>query len=241
MEKSTDDIAINETLGNSGINEREELGVDRNYDIVTPPARENTENDIDYIDELDEYFGLSLDEETEQLKNLNIGDIPLDGKSPDLSSESSIQDNASDDDDDDGLNTERADYLAELEKVASQSDVDAQMSETEHSTDAGDHDTDYADEDDTESREATRDTDTMTPKTGIGYTSRTCTELQVSTWHSSLVTDCDSATRSGTSGEKMTSEAEARWNDRMSSGKKSAVQFYEDDDDDETDDVELSR
>lgn len=236
MEKCNNETPIKETLEKSGTHETEVFEATRTSDIVTPPARANTANDIDFIDELDELFGVSLDSEADQLKNLHIDDIPLDGKSPDLSSESEMQDNASDDED--ALNTDRLDYIMELEKVASQSDV----SDTERDDDEVANKTKDDDEGYNNSRAETRETDTITPKAGLGYTTRTCTELQMSTWHSTLVTDCESASRTGTSGEKMISEAEATWNDtsRMSSGKKSAVKFYEEEEDDD-DDVELSR
>ena len=249
MEKVTNRVILEDILEQSGTTEA--LETNRTEEIVTPPARENTGVDEDYIDELDELFGVSLDDDNAELlknltiddvqllKNLTIDDVPLDGKSPDMSSESVVHES-----DYEGLLTDRSEYIAELEKVASQSDadIDDNVRESEQTVDDDDGDTGVKGEADLGEN---RDADNISPGVGgLGNTTKTCSELQMSTWNSTLVSDCDSATTSATtsgatSGDTMTSEPQPRCDERMSSGKKSAVKFY--DDDSESDDVELSR
>ena len=229
-------VILEDILEHSGTTEA--LETNRAEEIVTPPARENTCVDDDFIDELDELFGVSLDDENaELLKSLTINDVPLDGKSPDMSSES-----AGHESDYEGLLTDRSEYIAELEKVASQSDADGDDNVREPEATAEEADADSYIKEDAE-QEFIGDTPGVG---GLGYTTKTCSELQMSTWHSSIVSDCDSATISATttsgvtSGGTVTSEPQPRCDERMSSGKKSTVTF-EDEDDNESDDIELSR
>ena len=230
METGTDNSISKEPFEQSGLLETGEFEAHTPQGIVTPPARENTEVDADFIDELEEIFGLDLDDETENVGQLNIDDIPLDGKSPEFSSESADHDNTSES----NLNAE---LIEELEKMASQSDADIHGEQnSEQGTDATNSSVENDEGYCHDSIPETRDTDTVTPNTGLGYTTRSATELQMSTWRSTLVTDCESASLATTERENLTIEARPEVNDRMSSGKKSTVQFYEDEDD-----IELSR
>ena len=239
MANVTNKIVLEDILEQSGTTEGPVTH--RTEEIITPPARENTCVDDDFIDELDELFGVSLDDENaELLKNLTIDDVPLDGKSPDMSSESERHDS-----DYEGLLTERSEYIAELEKVASQSDAGCDVNVREPIETV---------EDGVESgirEEADEEDIGDPPGVGeLGYTTKTCSELQLSTWHSSLVSDCDTATMSATTSEATSevtsegtvrSEPQPRCDERMSSGKKSAVKFYEEEEDNKSVDAESSR
>ena len=237
MESGDDSVICKETVEQSYTPDVTEELVDNTHDcIITPPARENSEVEIDYIDELDEIFGLSLDDEEKDkidIGRFHIDDLPLDGKSPEFSSESTINDDASDD------NNLKADYVQELEKMESQSDISTQDGDTESGNDGIEATDETGDAGLVESRPETRGMETVTPTTGLGLTTRTATELQLSTWRSTLVSDCETASRSSMSRGIPTSAKRSNCDDRMSSGKKSTVQFYGEEDDDV--DVELSR